>query len=467
MANYTVQDTTTGKKITFEWNGAKPPTDSDMEEVFKATKPQEAKEPKSVGGFIGNVGSDVVDIAKGAYTAVTSPIETAKNIGNLGLGASEAVQRDMGIIDYEPRQREAVARQAGKGIVEAVKHPIDTAYEKPVSTAMNLSGALGVLGKGAEVANMSSLASKLSTASKAVNPVSLAGKAVEGITSKIAESNIPNRLYGSAIKTPLSKSWTEVLPNKDMSKRTAAIEAGIENKINPSEFGLAKIKQLERQTKQMVDDIVDSGSVSGDVVNTQEIITNGLKKAYDRAANSSDPVGAKALVDEIGAKFAEHGDTIPTKKLNEIKRQLYDEVKWGGSEQTALTGQLMTMGKKGMAHEAMVALEGYYPEIKALNKADASYIALKEAIEKAIGREANKDILGLGAKVLSVRSIPVAIVEATISHPQVKARLSFALNKTRGVGMQNQNISNVGFQVAQGANIASPFRIETFNQQVK
>lgn len=31
---YTVQDTKTGKQVTFEWNDAKPPTDSDFEEIF-------------------------------------------------------------------------------------------------------------------------------------------------------------------------------------------------------------------------------------------------------------------------------------------------------------------------------------------------------------------------------------------------------------------------------------------------
>ncbi len=34
MAKYTVQDTRTGKTVTFEWNGESPPTEADMEQVF-------------------------------------------------------------------------------------------------------------------------------------------------------------------------------------------------------------------------------------------------------------------------------------------------------------------------------------------------------------------------------------------------------------------------------------------------
>lgn len=38
MPEYTVEDTQSGKTITFDWNGSKPPTDKDMEEVFTSAK---------------------------------------------------------------------------------------------------------------------------------------------------------------------------------------------------------------------------------------------------------------------------------------------------------------------------------------------------------------------------------------------------------------------------------------------
>jgi len=47
MAKYTVQDTQTGKNVTFEWNDTQPPNDTDMEEVFAQAKtfdqPQQSK----------------------------------------------------------------------------------------------------------------------------------------------------------------------------------------------------------------------------------------------------------------------------------------------------------------------------------------------------------------------------------------------------------------------------------------
>jgi tetratricopeptide (TPR) repeat protein len=38
MARYTVRDTESGKKITFQWNGDQPPTQSDMQEVFNQAR---------------------------------------------------------------------------------------------------------------------------------------------------------------------------------------------------------------------------------------------------------------------------------------------------------------------------------------------------------------------------------------------------------------------------------------------
>jgi hypothetical protein len=278
----------------------------------------------------------------------------------------------------------------------------------------------------------------------------LIGKGIRAAAQYLSQAPA-ERLYGSAIKLPLSKKWTEVLPGREVSKRTQAVEAGLENRIPPSEYGVEKITSLEKQARSAVDDIIDVGAAQGDTVVTEDLIKKGLAKAYERASKSSDPVGAKSLVDDIAEKFRAHGDTVPTDKLNAIKRQLYDEVKWGGTEATALATQLTTMGKKGIAHEAMVSLEELYPQIAVLNKNDASYIALKEAIERATARMGNNDIVGLSTKMLGVRSLPMAVFEWTIGHPQVKSRLAFALRK---VGQAQGNVVSkpTAYMIGRGIN---------------
>jgi len=255
----------------------------------------------------------------------------------------------------------------------------------------------------------------------------LAGKAIE--TALPALKGAAEKLYGSATKMPLSKKWVQTLPGKEVSDRQAAIGAGLENKVYSSAYGISKAKNLEKQTRGIVDDVINRGSLSGETAPTEEIIQKGLAKAFKRASKSSDPVGAKAIVENVAEKFRAHGDTIKLSDLNDIKRQLYDEVKWGGSEQTALVGQITTMGKKGLAKSAKEYMEQLHPELKSLNQKDAAYIKLTEALERAVGREQNKDVIGLAAKALAVRSIPMAIFESTLGHPYMKQSLAFALIK--------------------------------------
>jgi hypothetical protein len=246
---------------------------------------------------------------------------------------------------------------------------------------------------------------------------------------------LANKLYASAIKTPLGKKWTAQLPGEEISKRTKAIETGISEKVPPSEYGLEMVKKMERDTRAIVDSITTKGAQAGESINTEELIQKGFKKAYDIANKSSDPVGAKKILDSYADKFRAHGTKIPVDKANELKRQLYNEVTWMQAQKTGLGSQLKEAYKKGLAHEIMIDLESKYPALDALNQKDSARIALQQALEASLGRMGNKDVVGLGTKVLVGKETwPLAILNATIGHPQVKARLAFALSKAGAIG---------------------------------
>lgn len=267
------------------------------------------------------------------------------------------------------------------------------------------------------------------------------------------------RLYGSAVKTPLTKKWVETLSSGEVSKRTKALDVGIKEKVPPSEYGLELVKKLERETSSIVDSITTQGAKQGDEIVTKDLIDKGFKRAYEIADKSSDPVGARKLLDSFVKKFESHGATIRVDKLNEIKRQLYKEVSWQVAQKTGLASQLKEAYKKGLAHEAMTFLENQYPQLDALNAKDSALIALREALERSLGRMENKDMISLGTKVLTHKETwPLAILNSTIGHPQVKARLAFALSKaniispkaaeltTKGLGIVSQFESQGGGQ---------------------
>lgn len=341
------------------------------------------------------------------------------------------------------------------------------------------------------------------------------------------------RLYGSAIKTPLSKKWVKNLPGEEVSRRTRAIDMGIQEGVPPSEYGLQVVKKLESDTRGMVNAITKEGSKpkvvgtkeiptsewifpeksmkveswtptvepniggiplktsrygqvvqtprkgfpttakepfrgrveeqlrleasqsgmvetpvirsssktinveKGDFVNTEDLINKGFKKAYEIADKSSDPIGARKILDVYVKKFEAHGPEIPVDKLNEIKRQLYDEVTWQAAQKTGLVPQLKEAYKKGLAHEAMLKLEAKYPSLHRLNARDGALIDLRDALEHSLARTGNRDMISLGTKVLVGReSWPLAILNSTIGHPQVKARLAFAISKAGAMSGQ-------------------------------
>jgi fido (protein-threonine AMPylation protein) len=286
------------------------------------------------------------------------------------------------------------------------------------------------------------------------------GKVAPYVHDKLSKAS--ERIYGSATKMPLSKKWTQVLPGREISARISAIRAGLDKGVMPTEAGIEQAAQLEAHTRAIVDDIIKTGTKAGDTVKTSDIL-QGLDRAYQSAAHSGDPQGAASIVDMAAAKFMNRPSVLSTQDLNQIKRQLYKEV----ADYTGEFRNINDTAQKGLANKAMTKLEEFYPEIKGLNKKDAAYIKLKEAIERTVGREQNKDIIGLGAKALAIKNIPLAILEHTIGHPIIKARLAIALARSGQSGattsmlrlMSMEGIEKETSSALQNASRAGIFKI--------
>jgi len=238
---------------------------------------------------------------------------------------------------------------------------------------------------------------------------------------------LPEKLYASAVKLPLSKKWTEALPGKDINKRKLAVREGIQSRIPPSEFGVQKAKFLEKDVREYIDETLKVFDDYPDKdVNIDDVIKNGLDRAYYKAERSSNPIKSIEIVDQIADAYKQHGGPVSLSRANELKRQLYEEVKY----MRDAPDPLVETSKKGIAHELMVGIEKQYPDIKSLNQTDQARIYLIDALERSVGRIENTNMIPLGAKVLTrPHTWPLAIFDATVGHPQIKARIAFALAK--------------------------------------
>jgi|GEM_PF-4670858 len=248
------------------------------------------------------------------------------------------------------------------------------------------------------------------------------------IAGKYLFDKLPKELYGSAIKFPLSKKWVKTLPGKELSKRTAVVEEGLKSRVPPSEFGVNKAKFLEKEVRSHIDEVTGLLSENPNLrIKVDDVLKNGLKRAYERAGKSSDKIGNEKIIKKIAENFKQsHGEYITPSNANAIKRELYKEVNWGEG-----VDRITEESIKGIANNLMKSLEKRYPELKNLNQKDMERIGLIEGLERAVGRNANNNMVGLGSKMLlsNPATWPLAFWEATIGHPQIKARIAFMLAK--------------------------------------
>ncbi len=94
MPNYTVQDQTTGKKITFEWNNPNPPNDSDMEEIFSQANIGQSQTNQPKSSFLGDIYRKatigVEGFNKGFANTLGMPVDIMnKTLSLVGLGSKE------------------------------------------------------------------------------------------------------------------------------------------------------------------------------------------------------------------------------------------------------------------------------------------------------------------------------------------------------------------------------------------
>jgi len=153
-----------------------PGSGPDFEELIKEIE----KEPRSVGGFISNVGTSGINFADSIYQLLRHPIDTAKGVGKLAVGLGEKAISPILTDPDNPTETE------GTQMVDALfKHMSDrfggienlkkTAYEDPIGLAADFSGLISgggsLISRSASLSKVGSVVSKVGTYS---DPIQLA-----------------------------------------------------------------------------------------------------------------------------------------------------------------------------------------------------------------------------------------------------------------------------------------------------
>lgn len=136
MPKYTVQDTTSGKTVTFDWNGTVEPTESDMEEVFSGAGLREQKpqwQPTNDNSYNNTLPRPPISAGYGQRVIN----ETNAPLGQIGQGVRQIARMQ------DPREVATGIQNAGQGILGALMTPLNFANSGiKQATGLDVMGGL-------------------------------------------------------------------------------------------------------------------------------------------------------------------------------------------------------------------------------------------------------------------------------------------------------------------------------------
>lgn len=406
----------------------------------------------------GNAMRNIVPSAKrfagDMVDAFSSPIETAKAMGNVAIGAAQKLIP--GEQDSE-KYADAVGQYFSDryGSMDGFKRALS--YD-PVGVLADMStvftggaGAAKGIAKGAQLAGKSGLAEGLGraaelagTAASMTDPISLAGKGVGAVgrgVSAITPDALkvtPEKLYGSALKPSTTLSPEE---------RAAIIETGLQERILPNAAGNDQINVLKQQLGSDVGSLISDRAqleASGAVPRTidpESIVRGAMDYTDSKLGYSPNSASLLGRADTAYANFLDNwgAGNLDTATAQQIKRRAQLESQKAFGEPMTTPAQ---EANKGIAHQLRVAIEQNVPEVGPINERLARLNALADPVEKAAARSGNWDVMGLSAGLGGGGGLGWALGGPTGAalgaaagaigrQPGTKARAAFALDSAR------------------------------------
>lgn len=135
----------------------------------------------------------------------------------------------------------------------------------------------------------------------------------------------------------------------------------------------------------------------GVTIDPQDVVRrlDGMKQKF---ASQVNPEADLAAIDAAKEEFVRtHPDAIPAATAQDIKTGTYSQLRGKYGELSSATNEAQKALARGIKEE----LENQFPEIKGLNAREGQMINLDGALERAIRRTNNRDILSIGGKIVS------------------------------------------------------------------
>ena len=240
--------------------------------------PEAVKEPteteKTFFGFMRNLGADVLDIAKGIASPITDTDGFTKGIENL-------MYNDQG--EYTTDGIRAMGGAIADRATEIVTEPVDSFYDRPLSTGLDVVGTVVPPLRGASAATGAAGAGR---ASSVINQAANAIESLDPFSWPATAGAVANRagtqmgVLDDSVKRTEGVVKPKLSPRhkqSDPAYRQQVITGALDRGIDPTEKGMENLQsQLDAVTAEMNkvmreagDRPVDTASLVEDGRNTQ------------------------------------------------------------------------------------------------------------------------------------------------------------------------------------------------------
>lgn len=346
---------------------------------------------------------------KGIYEALRHPMETAKGIGKLGIGLGQSF---VGKDTENARLYMAVenAMKERYGTIDGFKNAV---AEDPVGILADVAAILIPASKVAGVPQVTKFAT-------ALEPTNIAIRAAK-LPFKLIPEKVPVNLYKSAVK------FGTTLTDK---QRTAVTKTALnwKHQIMPTEKGLRKLRGLIDEYNTKINALVDQAAVSGKTIQVDRLY-QGLDKVTDQFKLMSDePLAWDAAFVRLKKQWKatlDLGETRTPQQVQKIKQGIYRDL--AGYYEKFKASPAKVELRKTVARNCRRTLEEIIPEIKQLNKREGALIELWDALESKANRITNRDLIGIGLPLKMGTGAGVGYMFAGETGGSVGTAVGFAL----------------------------------------
>lgn len=403
---------------------------------------------ESTSKAMSNLPRSFKEEAGGMIDALTSPVETAKNIGRLAAGGAQKAWRGLGgetggeYIPYADAVADIYADRYGswdKAKKTFEENPV--ALLSDITVPLTLGGsALTMAGKAGKVGNIASKAGKaMNVAAKYADPLTYAGLLAKPVTMPIAGAakaigKLDRPLYASAIKG---------LSSFPVETQKELIDTAFRERILPNEKGYEKLQGIAKKVGSEVGKLIDertADELSGKApftIDGNKLIENAANYAKEHERGPFFPSRHSQIDAAADEAAVGYGGLMDTRSAQDLKRGSQMEAAPTYDEATTVL-PAKKLFAKALAYEARKAIEGNVPGVIPLNKRLEALHPLQEAVGAAIGRSASRDLFPvaprIGGLMLASPASAAALAGLTLGRiPGVKGRVAFGLDSLKNL----------------------------------